>query len=143
MWTYEIVEGEEWADRIIAYDQRVPDVWVCDQPSLTEDNHPGPSREALLAFMERERSTVVVALLDGEIDGYVVADRDPEEGGCRGRWVGFDERDVLKGLLDVLIGEYGKVWGRITNGRIQGAMLSFGCVRDPDDHQIFRYGDGI
>lgn len=140
MTAFSEVTDLSWVDQIAAVDEQVPDEWVCNTDALmSPDGQRAPSAEALREFLSRDRSTVVIATEGDDVVGYVIADRANDDDGCRGRWVGTTDADVLEGLLDVLVARHGWVYGRITNKQIQEAMLTFGCVRDAEDPEIFRY----
>lgn len=138
------VHTKLWHDRIMEFVDTVHPTWECNVGASPQMMH--VSEDGLKAFLERERSTVVVAIDGTKVIGYVIGDDDKSgRGGCRGRWVGvFPQKGypadvVLKGLLDVLCDKYGWVWGNIHNPLIQNTMFSFGCVTEPNEPTIFVY----
>lgn len=136
---YREVTSPEWLARIAEFDRGLDPVWVCDQSAMDAGASPGPRDQALAIYLRRQRSTVAVALVGGEIVGYIVGDddRDGSRGGCRGRYMGVTDTAVMQGLFDLLADRYGWIWGRITNPTIAAELATFGC--EPMGDNVYSY----
>lgn len=138
---FQVVDTREWVERIVAFDAVLDARWICDVLAVHAGNRPHPRSEAVALHLSRDRSTVVVAIEDDDLVGYIIGDDDKNgRGGCRGRWISAESPAAIQGLIEVLVERYGWVWGRITNPLIADALVGFGCVSLREDPTIFTYG---
>lgn len=132
-----------WINRIGVFDDQLDPRWICDVYAVRAGNQAGPRRQAIKLYLRRRQTTVVVALEDNEIVGYLIGDDDEEgRGGCRGRYMGVGPdraAEVMQAMFDHLCDVYGWIWGRITNPLVAAELHKFGCQSWPDEPTVFTY----